>query len=793
VRDRIFAAGAAGFFRRTTAHPRLTLTAAAILMACAAYFLPRLTRDISADAFLASQHPSLVQHRRIQGTFGLSDPMVVAVLDRGRHGVFTPETLHLVGWLTEHIARVRGIDPARVTSLTTAADVFGRDDEIVLEPLVPQLPSTQAGADHVRGRVMQSEMHRDRIVARDGSAAFVIASLDGTRDGAEVYADLLELTTGAPTGRAELHVAGEAAVASYLGRYIDSDARRLYPLAFLVIAAVLFSSYGTVRAVLLPLVVVGGAALVSLGSMAAMDVPFYVITNALPVIVVTIGVADSIHILGRYYENVEAHPGAPAREQVVRTMAGMWRPVTLTSITDIGGFLALGAASSMPPVRAFGVFAAVGSGATLLFSLFVLPACLTLMRPAHARPPFRRLARAASPLGGSLERLAAFVTHRAGFVLTAMLAVVAVGVVGALRVEVNEERIENFNRSDAIYIAHRTIETHLGTAGHLDILIETMGADDLLRPNHLRRLRDLQRFLETLPGVSTTISLVDYLERMDRAVTSGPGTLPAEAALAAQYLLLYSASGRGSRLEEVLDVENRTALVRASVKSGRFSEQKQVVEAAERYLAAHFNTPDMTGTPAGRVEIDYRWMQPLKRGALLGIVLAIATGWLTIAIAMRSTVAGALGIVPVLTAVLLVYGAMGFGGIWLGVGTSMFAAIAIGTAINPAVHVLDRITVLMRERRQPLGTAFSELFSTTGRALTFDLAAVLLGFGVLLLSDVPPLVRFGVLIAASVITSFIATVLLLPALVCLTRPRFLQGEQPHTDRAEVMAGGIGPR
>jgi predicted RND superfamily exporter protein len=100
----------------------------------------------------------------------------------------------------------------------------------------------------------------------------------------------------------------------------------------------------------------------------------------------------------------------------------------------------------------------------------------------------------------------------------------------------------------------------------------------------------------------------------------------------------------------------------------------------------------------------------------------------------------------------------------------------------------------MRERRQSLGTAFSELFSTTGRALTFDLAAVLLGFGVLLLSDVPPLVRFGVLIAASVITSFIATVLLLPALVCLTRPRFLQGEQqPHTDRAEVMAGGIGPR
>ena len=774
------------FFRRTTARPWITLALAAAVVAGSASFLPQLTRNTSADAFITFDHPSLVQHSRLERIFGRADPMVIAVVGTGSHGVFTPEALALVAWLTERVGSLPGIDPERVTSLTTATDAFGDNEEIRLEPLVPRLPANQEEAAVVGRAVMRSELHLGRLIARDGSATLIVAALNGERDGAGVYADILDLARQAPTHGAEVHVAGEAAVTSYLGHYIDSDARRLYPLAFVVIAAVLFVGYGTLRAVLLPIVVVAGAVVVALGSMAAMRVPFYVITNALPVIIVTIGVADSIHIFGRYYEGIEAQPRATPREVVVRTMADMWRPVTLTSVTDMAGFLALGAASSMPPVRAFGVYAAVGSGAALLFSLFVLPACLTLLEPRPSRPPFGRTAAPADRRGSGLARVGVFVTRRPSLILMVMLLIVAVGVAGALRVEVNEERIENFNRSDPIYLAHRTIAGHLDGASHLDILIETNGPDGLLRPEHLRRIQELQRFLETLPGVSSTISLVDFLQRIDRAMNQrehGPGALPEDEHTAAQYLLLYSASGRAAAIDGLVDADSRTGIVRATLNSGLYSDQKRVVEATERYLRDRFNTGDIAGAAAGRVELDYRWMEPLKRSALLGLALALLSGWLTIGLATRSAAAATLAVVPVATAVLLAYAAMGFGGIWLGVGTSMFAAIAIGTAINPAVHIIDRLAVLTRAGRLPIEQAFSHLFATTGRALLFDLAAVLLGFGVLLFSDVPPLVRFGVLVTACVITSFVAAVLWLPALVCLLRPGFLTWSDAPVDHA----------
>jgi predicted RND superfamily exporter protein len=360
-----------------------------------------------------------------------------------------------------------------------------------------------------------------------------------------------------------------------------------------------------------------------------------------------------------------------------------------------------------------------------------------------------------------------------------MLLVVAAGIAGALRVEVDEERIRNFNPSDPIRIAHRTIATRFDGASHLDVLVETPREDGLLQRDHLRKTQDLQRFLETLPGVSATLAMPDFLARIDDVIDDRRGSRVAiDEDTAAQYLLLYTASGRPTALDDIVDAGHRVGLVRATLASGRYSNHKTVIEAADRYLKERFNAPGITGTTAGRPVVDYHWMEPLRGGIWRGVALALMLAWLTIAIALGSATAATMAVVPVGMAVLLTYAAMGFGGIWLGVGTSMFAAIAIGTAVNPAVHLIDRLTLQMHHRGQPLDGMFARLFATTGRALLFDVGAVLLGFGVLLLSDVPPLVWFGGLIAACVITSFAATVLFLPALVCLLRPGFIGRDNP---------------
>lgn len=141
----------------------------------------------------------------------------------------------------------------------------------------------------------------------------------------------------------------------------------------------LFIAFRTWRATIIPNVVVLATVTSALGVMAAFGVPFFVITNALPVVLIGIAVADSIHIFSQYYEEAAENPEDSSRDVVIHTMVHMWRPVTLTTFTTMAGFLGLSISAGMPPMQYFGLFAMLGVAVAWLFSLTVVPAALWVM------------------------------------------------------------------------------------------------------------------------------------------------------------------------------------------------------------------------------------------------------------------------------------------------------------------------------------------------------------------------------------------------------------------------------
>ncbi len=786
------------FFHRVTAYPRTLITLGALLVIGAGSFLPSLTTDTSAEAFIPKDHSSVVHRDEVKELFGLSDPVVIAVVDDDADGVFDPDSLGLVHWLTREVQEIEGVNPHRVTSLSTENDIIGTADGLLVEPFFETPRPTHAESLEIREAIEDFPLYLGSLVARDFSATLVIAELYDPDDGDMVYQRVLDLVDRAPTTGQELHVAGEGAVRGYLGRYIDTDARRLNPLAALIISFVLFLAYRTVRGVILPNLLVLAAVSVSVGAMAAAGVPFYVITNALPVLLIGISVADGIHILGQYYEEQTLDPTAGSRELTVRAMAEMWRPVTITSATDIAGLLGLALASFMPPMRAFGVFASIGVAAAWLFSLFVLPNILVLLKPQSSPAITTRGAGNPDPsdslgfdafgrLTGGVGR---WVARHPAPVLAIGLLVAGLGLIGLGRLEVNEARIENFRHSEPLYQADQAINRRFDGTNTLDVMIEADSVEGLFEVDRLAKIEALQRHLEHHERVRGTTSMVDYLKQMNRALHEDDASayeLPASAQAAAQYFLLYSASGDPTDFEDIVDYDYRQANVRASLDSGLYSHNKPVVEDLQRYVDQHFNEEGggLKAKIAGRVNVDYHWIEGLASSHFRGLFIALTAAWLMASLSFRSMVAGALAIIPVVLAILWIYAVMGFTGIWLGVGTSMFAAIAIGIAVDFAVHTLDRLIVLVRHEGLTIEDAFARLFPSTGRALLFNFTAVLLGFGVLTTSQVPPLVRFGSLVAVAVSSSFVASLTLLPALVAVLRPAFLRPKTPVSLPAET--------
>jgi hypothetical protein len=141
----------------------------------------------------------------------------------------------------------------------------------------------------------------------------------------------------------------------------------------------------------------------------------------------------------------------------------------------------------------------------------------------------------------------------------------------------------------------------------------------------------------------------------------------------------------------------------------------------------------------------------------------------------RSLVAGLLCTLIVGLVVLFDYAVMGFTGIPLGVGTSMFASIAIGTGVDFPIHLLDRLRHGLSCPQAKPEQVFANALAFTGRALFFAAGVVAMGLLLLCVSQFRTLVEFGLLIGLAMVFSFVISVTLLPALVATFKPRVIWG------------------
>ncbi|WP_237134782.1 efflux RND transporter permease subunit [Pseudohongiella sp. O18] len=749
---------------------------------------PKLTRDTSSDAFIDPLDPALLNRERVEEIFGLADPIVIAVVNEGKDGIYNPGSLNLVAWITDQLMRVGNIDPDQVTSLATESSITGTASGMEVDDFFETLPVAQANVDRIKTGVDNFPLYQGSLVARNGKATVVIGELIDPDLATETYQEIMTLLEEAPASPGDaLHVTGEGAVAAYLSTYVDSDASRLNPLAAVVITIVLLLAFRTLRGTLLPNLIVLLTAGGTVGAMAASGVSFYVITNGLIVCMIGIAVADSVHIFSQYYEEISKDPLADGKTVTQRAMSAMWKPVTLTTLTTMAGFFALALTTTMPPIYYFGIFGAWAVGLAWLFSMTTLPAILSMLKPKQSRS-----FRAATEERGLSLNVTGRLMHRfgtavvnwpLGVVVTGTL-IAVIATVGAMFVVANEERIDSFRTEEPIHIADRTINRLMDGTYYLDVMIETEQAEGVLEPAVLRQIDQTQRYLETLPNVGGTTSIVDYIKRMHQAINEDDPdyySIPDNKNLIAQLFLLYSASGDPSDFEEEIDGERRLALIRANVAVNRYQDNSVLVQRVTEHLNESYPVAGASATLTGDLNVDYHWIDGIVKSNLLSIVLCLSAVFLMASILFRSLVAGLFATVPVSMAVLFVYAVMGVSGIWLGVSTSMFASIAIGLGVDFSIHTLHS----MQEKISAVTGSWNErlvtLYASTGRAQLFNFLAIALGFSVLMTSTVPPLVRFGALVGVAVASAFLAAMTLLPAMALVFKPAFLHSNQTEKE------------
>lgn len=745
----------------------------------AGIYLPSLQKDLRSDAFLANDNPALVYKRKVKEEFGLSDPLVVAIVSHRESGVYNADVLTLIQSVTQDISGLSNINASRVSSLATEKNITATEEGMDITPFFEGVPDTDHELAALRRAVNDFPLYVGHLVSADDEMALIVAEMIDENKAAETYREVLDIVTRTVTPPdVDVHFAGEGAIIGYLGEYVDADAQQLVPFCALVIFFVLLIAYQAILPALVTLIIVVATLVLTMGLRAVADVPIYVITNALPVILIGISVADSIHLYLHYFDLESSNPDREVAELVNDTVKAMWRPVTLTSLTTMAGFLGLYMFGYMPPFRYFGLFAALGVAFAWAYTLLFLPAMMVLTRTRASRRYVERGKRAAHSLESRImSRLGGMVYgHSRKFLLVyAVLAVAST--LAAAQLVVDENPLSVFNPREPIVRADEAINRHLNGTNTLDIVVETPEVEGLFLPDNLRKIEALQEYVGSLPEVGGSVSIVDYLKQMNRSLNDGKPEafeLPVNKETVAQYFLVYAAISDPTELEDMVDYDYRTANIRVHVKSGDYLDVKIIVESLQDYLDKHFNSEQIQANLSGRVNVHYRWISELARSHFIGLAVAVTLVLVVSALLFRSMLGGVLTLLPVATSILVVYAVMALSGITLGMGTSMFAAIAVGLGVDYAIHTLERMRVIYQETGEDMRATFEEFYPSTGKALLFNFLAVAGGFSVLTASKIASLNNFGALVALAVSVSFFASMTALPALMRQFTPGFIR-------------------
>ena len=777
------------YFLFITAHPIPVLIVAAVLAGLSGACMFGLTRDTSADSFIPAGHPALALKRAVDAEFGLTDPIVLAVIREAEQGIFVPETLRLIQDLTLRIQQLPEVKAEDVISLATVSGVKFEDGLPGFEHLYAEIPPDRAGLDALRQDVLGYELYRGTLVAEDGTGACIIVrppTGPGAVQADALYRTLRDLLSDLPLKDEQIFVAGEGAVQAHMGQAVSDDALRMNFLCPLFMFALIALAYRTMRGTILPLCVIGGASALALGSMALAGIPVFIVTNGIFVVIVALGVADSTHLLGQYYEEQLDLRGRSRRTLIVDACMVLWYPLLITSLTDVAGFFARVLVGGMPPIEYFGLFTCVGVLGALIYSYTVVPAGLAIL-PLRTSAAFQiRTARegvGSDVIGRLMGAVGGFIFRHRRKVLILAGIVAAVGLLGASRVIVNDARILAFEERHPIARASAAINSRFDGTSQLNIVVTATESGALLRQEVLHKIEALEVFTESLPRVGGTHSLAGWVKRAHQKMHGEDPefyAIPEDPSDTRFYLDTISGptSPMAVQLREVVDPGySRTNLI-VRMRSSEYVHQHEVIGPIEAYLEANFPSPEFSTQLAGRVYLDYHWLRMIRGSHFRSVSFSLVCVLLLTALMFRSVRAGLLCTMTVGFAVLISYAVMGFSGIALGVGTSMFASISIGAGVNFPIHILDRL----RQAGRAAGggdeeSLYRRTFMFTGRALFFTAFIVAAGFMLLFVSEFRTLVRFGLLIGLGMVLSFLASVSLLPALVATLDARRRRGQE----------------
>jgi predicted RND superfamily exporter protein len=289
------------------------------------------------------------------------------------------------------------------------------------------------------------------------------------------------------------------------------------------------------------------------------------------------------------------------------------------------------------------------------------------------------------------------------------------------------------------------------------------------QPELIRALGDFGAFIRERrdDAVGGVLGPADYLATtrfMIRPNDPNARVLPEDAGEIKLLWDYYALALGPERLRQVVDSNYWQSLTTVFLKDANFVGTARLMGDIRDYEREHLAPKGIKLVFAGDVAVSQSLIRGIVATQLQSLIWSLL-GIFAVATALGGSVRwGFYCLLPSLLAVVVKFAVMGWADIPLGVATSMFAAMTLGIGVNCTIHLLEGFSQARAAGKSP-PDALSQSLRLTGPPALINTLAISLGFGVLMLSQVPANARLGLLLVLGLVNCFIASLLLLPVLL----------------------------
>ncbi len=704
-------------------HAKLIIVLVVVLNLVSLASLFRFNLDTDFLAFFSKGNPKADEYHQLNAKYQSGE--TISVLIEGDGSLLDKESLlevfHLQNQIEaiDGVAKVQGFIPPEMIA---GAGVTGVDEAFIEEQY-----------DTLRDFIENRYFLTDQFLTEDGRNGVLIASLAVDTPADKVIDSLTELGEDSPLS---LSLAGNEVIKDTIWGYLITILCILPPCAIVLVLLVFRYVLKSFRFTILSMIPAWFAALWTFGTIFWSGQDLNLLTVLSPLFILVMGSAYGLHYTSHFLDNINTY--TDRRELTIATLRMVGTPIFLATITTMAGFASL-AWTEVVPMRHMGIFVTLGIGYAGFIALFFLPAVLSRSKLTAKAPQAKDAWLNNFVLKASRQRV---------LVSVIFAAILVVSVVYIPRLHVESNTLAYFKESSEIRQTFAHIEKSFGSAIPLTgEIASAQGQAALLDAAFANEVLEIERELESLPGIKSAFSVFDLLVGINNMAT-GENAYPSNPAFTRMMLSQISSQEMGSWASD----DGFKMIVKTE---GLDSED---IEHLDRFVSEHSDTIRIiTGMPVLFNEMNKLVIRSQIQSLGLALVLIFIMLWVT----LRRITAALAGLLPIALTIGAIMGMLSITGFHLNMMSANLSAISIGVGVDYSIHLLSGI-YYYRTRGMNREESVNAALATVSRPVLANAFGLAIGLSALFFSPLRIHTQAASVMWVAMVVSSMAALLLVP-------------------------------